>query len=194
MDTISKRFCELIELNTSPNRKYKFLEEQSGIKALNWRNAFNGGQRPTAEMLQVVARLWPEYAFWLITGITDIANGHSSPHGAVYENHHLPRPNAVEYFKYRAKLASEIEKINEERKGKGFEKLDVMYRPKLESLVSKYPRFFSYGNTYKRISDKLAKLDVQEQELLSVFEREVENLRLARDQENKRLSEAEGSS
>lgn len=191
MDTIRKRFSELIELNTVPSRRYKFLEEQSGISALSWRNAYNGGQRPTAEMLQVVARLWPEYAFWLVTGITDIANGHTSPHGAVYENHHFPRPSATEYFKYRAKLATEIEAINEDRGGKGFEKLDVMYRPKLEYLVSKYPKFFSYGNTYKRISEKLAKLDEQEQELLSVFEREVENLRLARDQENERLSDAE---
>ncbi|PQP07986.1 hypothetical protein C5615_37005 [Burkholderia cepacia] len=30
-------------------------------------------------MLEALARRWPEYAFWLATGLTDAANGHVSP-------------------------------------------------------------------------------------------------------------------
>lgn len=44
-----------------------------------WRSVFTRRQKPTPAMIQALARLWPSYAFWLATGITDTVNGHVAP-------------------------------------------------------------------------------------------------------------------
>ena len=79
MDTISERFKILIETRIQTHRRYANLERDSGIKAISWRSATNGTQRPTAEMLQAISRQFPENAFWLVTGYTDSQHGHLSP-------------------------------------------------------------------------------------------------------------------
>lgn len=75
---IGKRFTLLIKKMTHESRRFKELEELSGIAAVSWRKAFTHGQRPTAEMIEVVSRAWPQHAFWLATGIDDSTRGHNS--------------------------------------------------------------------------------------------------------------------
>ncbi len=79
MSTITERFVQLIEAKTTSNKRFKHLEETTNISALSWRKAFNGGQRPMPEMLEALANLWPENAFWLVSGITDPERGHIAP-------------------------------------------------------------------------------------------------------------------
>ncbi|WP_308924614.1 hypothetical protein [Janthinobacterium sp. J1-1] len=76
LKTIFDRFQALISAKTHEARRFKELEEVSGIAAVSWRKAFTKGQRPTAEMIESVSKVWPEYAFWLVTGTPDPVAGH----------------------------------------------------------------------------------------------------------------------
>uniref|UniRef100_UPI001ABBF396 hypothetical protein n=2 Tax=Pseudomonas TaxID=286 RepID=UPI001ABBF396 len=62
MQDIQDRFRAVIRHNTSDTRRYAELEALTGIPAASWNKAYNERQRPTAEMLQAIARQWPEYA------------------------------------------------------------------------------------------------------------------------------------
>lgn len=55
------------------------MEQLTGIRALTWQNFDRGRQRANDEMLEALGRVWPQYAFWLMTGKTDPEHGHLSP-------------------------------------------------------------------------------------------------------------------
>lgn len=73
------RFKAIIDYETHETRRWKELEELTGITTHSWRQAYLGKQRPTAEMLEGVALHWPKYAFWMMTGITDLDGHHICP-------------------------------------------------------------------------------------------------------------------
>ncbi|MBU7437010.1 hypothetical protein [Paraburkholderia fungorum] len=76
---IADRMQAVIDTHIPEGRRFKALEEISGIAAVSWRKAYLRGQRPTADMLEALSKAWPQYAFWLVTGITDPDYGHVSP-------------------------------------------------------------------------------------------------------------------
>lgn len=78
--TLKTRLLLLIKTKLDEKGQFKALENLTGIKANHWRDCNAGKQRPTAEMIEAVSRLWPEHAFWLATGISDPQHGHSAPH------------------------------------------------------------------------------------------------------------------
>lgn len=97
------RTLVLIRSVTDVRRRLKQLEEETGIPDRQWKHVWALKQRPTAHMLEALARRWPEYAFWLVTGLTDAANGHVSPSVQVTgEASRLDRPlsEAREYFEH----------------------------------------------------------------------------------------------
>jgi len=55
------------------------LGDYTGISSKRWRKVFAREQRITSDMLEALAKLFPTYAFWLVTGITDAINGHIAP-------------------------------------------------------------------------------------------------------------------
>ncbi|MGM9516850.1 hypothetical protein ACS5PK_21575 [Roseateles sp. DB2] len=73
------RLKAVIDWETNESRRWKELEACSGIAANSWQQMWRGRQRPTAEMIEAVAQEWPAYAFWLVTGLTDTAAGHTAP-------------------------------------------------------------------------------------------------------------------
>ncbi|MFM0301445.1 hypothetical protein PQQ99_15090 [Paraburkholderia sediminicola] len=73
------RTLVLISSVTDERRRLKQLEEETGIPDRQWKHVWALKQRPTVHMLEALARRWPEYALWLVSGITDIPNGHVSP-------------------------------------------------------------------------------------------------------------------
>ncbi len=75
---IAARLHDLIREKTSDRRRGKELEELTGIPSESWKNVLNGKQRPTCHMIEAAAKQWPEYAFWLATGLTDPDFGHTS--------------------------------------------------------------------------------------------------------------------
>lgn len=79
MSTISERLKSLIEVKTTATRRHKEMEEATKLPAEIWKAWWHGKQRPNEEMIQAIAQIWPEYAFWLSTGITDAEHGHHSP-------------------------------------------------------------------------------------------------------------------
>ena len=82
-DSITEQGKNLIGKFINPDNKkrgyWEWLGNQTNIPAKNWRNLYGGYQKPTPAMIEAISRLKPEYAFWLATGITDIANGHIAP-------------------------------------------------------------------------------------------------------------------
>lgn len=66
--SIRGRMKAVIEPNTDPKRRFKQLEDRTGIKAESWTSVWHERQRPTEEMIQHIARLWPQHAYWLVMG------------------------------------------------------------------------------------------------------------------------------
>lgn len=79
LDTICDRMMLIIKEKTSDRRRWKELEEISGITAKTWQNFGRSKQRATAEMVEAISKEWPEYAFWLTTGLSDPSYGHVGP-------------------------------------------------------------------------------------------------------------------
>ncbi|MCW5119982.1 hypothetical protein B7L17_019800 [Burkholderia cenocepacia] len=79
MRDIADRMIAIVNAETPEGRRFKALEEFSQIPAVSWRKAYLRGQRPTAEMIEAVSQRWPQYAFWLVTGITDPERNHIAP-------------------------------------------------------------------------------------------------------------------
>jgi len=74
-----ERINELIAAVTEHHRKYKNFEELTGIKAKTWQNIAEGRQHANDEHLSALGKKWPQYAYWLMTGMTDEEHGHISP-------------------------------------------------------------------------------------------------------------------
>lgn len=86
-----------------PGRGYfERLTEYTGISTQRWRKVFHRRQRPTPDMIEALARLFPQYAFWIATGITDSSNGHVAPANAQTfpERLYVEADAASQYFRH----------------------------------------------------------------------------------------------
>lgn len=99
---------------------WKVLAEQTGISADRWRKVFERKQRPTTDILGAIGQQWPHHAFWVMTGITDAANGHVAPDTATTypERGHVRDQCSINYF--RASIALNGQLFNDE----GVEKIE----------------------------------------------------------------------
>jgi len=91
---------------------WETLNEWTGIPAQRWRSAYNKRQKPTLEMIEAVAHIWPQYSFWLVTGITDSTNGHTGPVTAFTfpERLYAQSPWAEQYFNESIELSKTLYK------------------------------------------------------------------------------------
>lgn len=76
---IDERLVTLIEHTTTQSKRFKELEEKTGISSNRWQSVWHKRQRAMPDMIEVVARLNPEFAFWLVTGLSDPVHGHDQP-------------------------------------------------------------------------------------------------------------------
>lgn len=76
---LTERLRSLVERVAPATRRFVALEEATGIKAETWRTWWNRGGKASADMIQGVGIAWPEYAFWLVTGVDDSSHGHKDP-------------------------------------------------------------------------------------------------------------------
>ncbi|WP_308924600.1 hypothetical protein [Janthinobacterium sp. J1-1] len=76
---ITDRLLEIIEAETQQRNRFKTLEDATGIAKDSWTAVWHRRQRPTAEMIEAIAKLWPDYAFWLACGDTEPERGHVAP-------------------------------------------------------------------------------------------------------------------
>jgi hypothetical protein len=78
MTTIGDRLKTLLISAIAERGRFKSLEQLTQIKEQHWKNWWYGQQRPYDLMIQAIARLWPEYALWIATGIDDPEQGQFS--------------------------------------------------------------------------------------------------------------------
>jgi hypothetical protein len=78
MEPLHARLKAVIERHTQAHRRFKELEEKTSISAATWKTYWTRGSRPSAELIEAVGKAWPEYAFWIGTGVTDEKHGHVS--------------------------------------------------------------------------------------------------------------------
>jgi len=83
MEHIGARLRELISAKTIERIRYVQMKETTGISVDIWKNFWFNRKKPDAEMIESVARAWPEYAYWLATGATDLKHGHICPVNAI---------------------------------------------------------------------------------------------------------------
>ncbi|WP_143243672.1 hypothetical protein [Alcaligenes faecalis] len=76
---IEMRIAILIQTILSGKNDWKKLEDLTGIKSVKWRHFNSGVIKPSMEMLETLCREFPQYAFWLTTGLTDYNAGHIAP-------------------------------------------------------------------------------------------------------------------
>ncbi|MFM0230817.1 hypothetical protein [Paraburkholderia sediminicola] len=101
---IRVRTRALIEHAVDAPRRFKDLEEIAGISAGTWRTFWTRSTYPSAQMLEALAQAWPQYAFWLVTGVTDPDSGHVAPPGAeprLMDDETIDTKSATEYFRYQ---------------------------------------------------------------------------------------------
>ena len=78
-DSISTRLKLVIYCNTKEKRRFPQLETLTGIPQATWRSWWKHGVVPSGALVEAVAKQWPEFAYWLATGMTDIDCGHRMP-------------------------------------------------------------------------------------------------------------------
>ena len=61
------------------NRSWKALEDETNVKAEKWRQFHRGTTKASGEMVEAVAKRWPDYAYWLACGDTEPERGHIAP-------------------------------------------------------------------------------------------------------------------
>lgn len=131
--TIDDRIILVLRSDGEPYGYYSTLERLTGISAKRWRNLVGGTQKATADMIEAIAKIKPEYAFWIATGITDSVNGHIAPTNALIfpEFLHADQDSSNQYFRKSIELAeklSHLSKINEKSESerlKAYERVKV---------------------------------------------------------------------
>ena len=110
MSSLGTRLLSLIETKIQGGKRFKQLEELTGIGARRW-NAFSlGSQQPTIEMIEAVSKTWPQHAFWLATGIQDSSTGHTDPEMRESNRYEI-EDVAAELFQWKLSRKYEPEKL-----------------------------------------------------------------------------------
>jgi len=65
---IRARVAAVVTAKTEPHRKFKHMEELTGVKAASWKAVCEGRQRANEEHFEAIGVAWPEYSLWLLTG------------------------------------------------------------------------------------------------------------------------------
>ncbi|CAM2194586.1 protein of unknown function [Paraburkholderia kururiensis] len=79
MQNIDVRLRAVIEHEFATSRRFKTLQDATGIDANRWKAVWHGRQRVMPDMIEAIAKRYPQYAFWLAAGISDPAYGHVAP-------------------------------------------------------------------------------------------------------------------
>lgn len=76
MSNLNERFNSLLDYQGLTN---PVLARKTGIKSTTWGNVRNGKSRVNEDHIEAITKLWPEYAYWICTGLTLPENGQISP-------------------------------------------------------------------------------------------------------------------
>lgn len=76
---IYERLIKIINHKFQVREVNKLLEEQTGISAQQWSHVRNGRTTPDVKHIEAIGTLFPEYAYWIMTGKTIPEAGQTSP-------------------------------------------------------------------------------------------------------------------
>jgi hypothetical protein len=76
---ISVRLKLVIIEKTEVKRRFPVLASITNIPEETWRSWWRIGKIPKADLVEAICKNWPEYAYWVATGMTDIDCGHNMP-------------------------------------------------------------------------------------------------------------------
>ena len=76
---IELRMRQLIHNLVQGKPDWKGMEKLTGTKAVKWRHFIGGLKKPSVEMFESLCTSYPQFAFWLATGISDEDAGHLAP-------------------------------------------------------------------------------------------------------------------
>jgi hypothetical protein len=76
METILDRFVLLVQVE---NVKMPWLQEQTGVVASRWNKVKTEQNEMRASDVDALVKVWPEYAYWLVTGKELLGVGQISP-------------------------------------------------------------------------------------------------------------------
>lgn len=150
---ISDRLKLIVKAETPEKGRFPFLETHSGINAATWRTWWTRGAAPNGYLVEAAGLLWPQYAFWLATGLTDVCNGHID---ASKTDEDKSNPNHVEniavdedvlaftisYFEMVKDLMEDYSKIrNMGMMDKEFDKIGTLTNKKVDQLAKKIGQY-----------------------------------------------------
>jgi hypothetical protein len=79
VDNLTLRLRHLLEIKTVEKGRFTWLKKQTKIGAKTWQAWWTRSSMASANMIDTIAKIWPEHAFWLATGIEDTSYGHYKP-------------------------------------------------------------------------------------------------------------------
>ncbi len=76
MSTITKRLRKIREAETSGRAEFANVIDVPKSTIASYEQS---GNAPRIDVLEKVAKKWPQYAYWLLTGKTSSKDGHTKP-------------------------------------------------------------------------------------------------------------------
>lgn len=170
--TIKERLKLAISAKTRDRTRYVQLKEVTGISGDIWKNFWFDRREPDALMLEAVSRAWPEYAYWLATGATNVTGGHLCPETAFcYEPNAIPLITSDAFLKAGVEAATIVDKAFLECPEEEQEIADLIHNFLAGKSVHKFPQksWWMIDEAFKKIREfnQIAKIRNKEAEMQS---------------------------
>jgi hypothetical protein len=99
-------------------KMFPILSKSTEIPMENWRSWWKRGVVPNGLIVEAIGKIWPQHAYWLTTGMTDLRCGHimppliddvaayisSYPEQGVEKQENLKTKYSIEYLKHCEKM------------------------------------------------------------------------------------------
>lgn len=170
--TVKERLKLAIASKTRDRTRYVQLKELTGISGDIWKNFWFDRREPDALMLEAVSRAWPEYAYWLVTGATNVTNGHLCPETALcYEPSATPLITSDAFLKAGVEAAILVDRAISEYPEETSEVTEVIHNFLRGESLHRFPAKSSLriDEAFKKIREfnQIAKIRNKEAEMQS---------------------------
>lgn len=82
---VKSRMRLLILAKTPDKKRFEALGHLTGLSDATWRTWWRRDTAPSGVLIESIAKCWPEYAFWLVTGLDGTQVDHLKPKVFVVE-------------------------------------------------------------------------------------------------------------
>jgi hypothetical protein len=79
INNLDSRARLILLAEMSGKKMFPTLSKSTNIPLETWRSWWKKGIVPNGTIVEAIARKWPQYAYWLVTGLTDSLCGHVMP-------------------------------------------------------------------------------------------------------------------